>query len=96
MGPSNLSMNGVFVRGESSIPRGRECVVTVHVGQGRDEESVQVTGRVVRVTPEGFAVEFLEVDLESYRQLRDLVRLNSPPVVAGTDGASLESLAGAE
>ncbi len=97
VGPNNLSMNGVFVRGESSIPRGRDCVVKVHLGEGPDEESVQVTGRVVRVTPEGFAVEFLEVDLDSYRQLRDLVRLNSvEPKTNGTEPVTPRVVSGAE
>jgi hypothetical protein len=44
------------------------------------EQSIEVHGRVVRVTYAGMAVEFHESDLESYERLRSLILFNSPNV----------------
>lgn len=67
----DLSMNGVFVESENPLPSGTDCDIVVH---RTGAEGVRVSGRVARNTTTGFAVEFLEVDLASYGQLRDAVR----------------------
>jgi hypothetical protein len=45
---------------------------------------VHVSGRVARNATNGFAVEFLEVDLDSYGLLRDVVMANATPAGYGT------------
>lgn len=77
----NLSMNGVFVECATMLPRGTDCDVVVH---GRDKGGVHVSGRVARNATNGFAVEFLEVDLDSYGLLRDVVMANATPAGYGT------------
>jgi hypothetical protein len=43
----------------------------------QEERSIDVCGRVVRVTNIGMGVEFYESDLDNYQRLRSLILLNS-------------------
>ena len=71
----DVSMKGLFVHTGKTLPIGTPCQVKL-ILQG--EQSIDVRGRVVRVTNAGMAVEFYEGDLQSYERLRSLIAFNSP------------------
>jgi len=74
----NLSLNGVLLAARPARPveAGDACDIRLHL-DGTEVE-VHALGRVVRVTGDGFAVEFTEiVGLESLDHLRNLILYNS-------------------
>jgi len=82
----NLSLSGAYVISENFLPRGRECQVTFSLGEGKGRERVEVKGRVVRVDDIGMAIEFLQIDIEGYHHLQNLIRFNA----ADPDGVEKE------
>lgn len=76
----DLSMKGIFVVGDSTLPAGTKCQISLFL-QGLEEEvQFEVTGKVCRETAEGMAIEFTELTLEGYEHLQNLVRYNSHDV----------------
>ena len=73
-------MQGLFVHTGKTLPIGTPCQVNLMLEGSQGEHSIEVRGRVVRLTNAGMAVEFYESDLESYQRLRSLILLNSPNV----------------
>jgi hypothetical protein len=76
----DISMKGLFVHTGKTLPIGTPCQVRLMLEGTQAEQSIEVRGRVVRVTNDGMAVEFHESDLESYQRLRSLILFNSPNV----------------
>ena len=76
----DLSMKGLFVHTGKTLPIGTPCQAKLMLEGSQGEQSIEVRGRVVRVTNAGMAVEFHESDLESYEHLRSLILFNSPNV----------------
>jgi hypothetical protein len=74
----DLSMKGLFVHTGKTLPIGAPCLVKIILEGSQGEQSVEVSGRVIRVTNAGMAVEFQESDLESYQHLRSLILFNAP------------------
>ena len=76
----DVSMKGLFVHTGKTLPIGTPCQVRLMLEGTQAEQSIEVRGRVVRLTNDGMAVEFHESDLESYQRLRSLILFNSPNV----------------
>jgi PilZ domain len=76
----DISMKGLFVHTGKTLPIGTPCQVKLMLEASLGEQSIEVRGRVVRVTNAGMAVEFHEIDLDSYQRLRKLILFNSPNV----------------
>ena len=76
----DVSMKGLFVHTGKTLPIGTPCQVKLMLEGSQGEQSIEVHGRVVRVTNAGMAVEFHESDLDSYQRLRSLILFNSPNV----------------
>ena len=76
----DVSMKGLFVHTGKTLTIGTPCQVKLMLEGRQGEQSIEVHGRVVRVTNAGMAVEFHESDLESYERLRSLILFNSPNV----------------
>lgn len=72
----DVSLAGVFVRGECSMRPDEACVVELRLDT-LDAGVVQVRGRITRLEPEGVAVEFTEIPLQSLDDLRSLVLYNA-------------------
>lgn len=75
----DLSMNGVFVICEDRLPLECDCRVTLRLGDPGSGIKITAAGKVMRhgTEPPGFALQFSELDVESYEHLRQLVLLNS-------------------
>jgi len=76
-GTQDISMKGLFVEGVVNWPVGTECEIHL-ILEGRNlPVDITVKGRVQRVTGEGMALLFTEVNLEAYEHLHNLVMLNA-------------------
>ena len=75
----DLSMNGVFVVCEETLPLESNCRVTLRLGDPGSGIKIAAAGKVKRhgTEPPGFALQFSELDVESYEHLRQMVLLNS-------------------
>jgi len=76
----DVSMKGLFVHTGKTLPIGAPCQVKLMLEGSQEEQSIDVSGRVVRVTNIGMGVEFYESDLDSYQRLRSLILFNSSDV----------------
>ena len=75
----NLSMKGVYVVCDDALPAGTECRIAIRLSETEEGPVITARGKAIRggTEPPGFAMEFSEVDLESYEHLRQMVMLNS-------------------
>ena len=69
----NLSMAGALIQGPALAPIGGGCTLSFRAGS----KSVEVTGRVVRVEDDAFAVQFTGVDVVGFEGLRRMLTLNA-------------------
>ena len=73
----DVSMKGLSYHCRDPFPVGTQCQAALLLGEPENPIRVEARGRVVRATDGGIAVEFAEMDVDSYRHLRNLVLHNS-------------------
>lgn len=73
----DISMKGLFVKGEADWPVGTECEIHLLLEGQNPPVDLSVKGRVQRVTEDGMGLLFTEVGLEAYEHLHNLVMLNT-------------------
>ncbi len=75
----NLSTKGVFINGVPVSPQqeGERCDVELRLSGASSDLVLRMQGRVVRSQPEGVAVQFEEIDLDSFYHLKNIVYYNS-------------------
>ncbi|MBT6716248.1 MAG: PilZ domain-containing protein [Nitrospina sp.] len=74
----DLSMRGISLQQQGDpLALGTECEVSVFLEGVEPLIHVDMKGKVGRSTDKELAVEFKEIDLESYEHLTNLVRYNS-------------------
>lgn len=73
----DLSVKGVYVECPQPLPPSPPCEVTIVLSGTPEPMQVHVTGRVVYVEPKGMGIEFVEVDVDSFIHLRNLILYNS-------------------
>jgi len=78
----DLSMNGIFVECDEPLPLGTKCKLTLLLDGADPMIRAECGGVIRRITPEGMAIEFVELTLESYEHLQNLVRFNAPNLKA--------------
>lgn len=71
---NNLSLRGLSCNPDPRLEAGLDCTVRIALS---GSVTIRVQGRVVRVTPRDVAVEFTEMDPESFTHLRNLIRLHA-------------------
>lgn len=70
---NDISLKGMLFWAEELPPAGLQVTGMLELG----EASIQLTGEVLRASPErGAAIHFLGMDVESFSHLRRLVTLN--------------------
>ncbi len=75
----DLSMRGISLKQQGTpLAVDTDCEVSVFLEGVDPPIHVDMKGRVGRSTEEELALEFKEIDLESYEHLTNLVRYNSP------------------
>lgn len=83
----NLSMNGMFLRTPEKIPRDTLLAIRVSLSGATSELSIQLKGIVVRPGEDGAAIQFKEMDLDSFIHLKNVVAYN-----CGDEGEVMEEV----
>jgi hypothetical protein len=74
----NISMNGIgFSTGQAVPAAGSACTVRIMLTASEPSVAIEARGTVVRTLPGGLAVEFTELDIDSYLHLRQLILVNA-------------------
>ena len=73
----DLSMKGISVQADHTLPVDTKCAVSILLGNGDMGVSIDVQGKVKRSSGSDMAIEFTEIDLDSYEYLQNLVMHNA-------------------
>jgi hypothetical protein len=74
----NISMSGIRVTmSDEAPPVETECQVRVILGTAEKQVIINANGRTIRSQPGTLAVEFLDLDLDSYQHLQQLIVNNA-------------------
>ncbi len=72
----NLSMKGMLLTTEENIPPQTRVTIAISLSGTSSELSLVIKGRVVRMESSGIAIEFAEMDLDTFIHLRSIVAYN--------------------
>lgn len=73
---SDVSVSGVFVEGVTGVETWDNCAVDFQLVGRSSSLVLTLNGQVVRVQPEGVALQFDDVDEDSFRHLENIVYYN--------------------
>jgi len=74
----NISMNGLRMAYTGAVPpAGTPCRASIILRAFENRIAIEASGTIVRSEPGCFAVEFTELDPDSYGHLRQLIRYNA-------------------
>ncbi len=74
---SNLSMKGMFVATKEKLPGDKPLEIEIILSGTSSKLAIEVKGKPIRQTDDGIAVEFTEMDLDSFMHLKNVVAYNS-------------------
>ncbi len=73
----NLSMKGMFLNTREVLPDHDQLRITILLSGSSSALTISLKGRAVRRENTGIAVEFSEMDLDSFMHLKKVVQYNS-------------------
>lgn len=73
----DISQKGVYVFTDEDISLETLCEITLVLEGSVPTVKLEITGKVVRKTEDGVGIEFIEMDLDSYTHLKNIVKFNS-------------------
>jgi hypothetical protein len=73
----NLSLNGIFVETDETIAVHTPCTVSIYLSGTAVPRCLSAPGEVVRSEARGIAIAFDPMDIDTYTELRNIVRYNS-------------------
>lgn len=74
----NVSLNGLLLNSETSLPEQTPCLIFVHLDGGQGGPTIEARGVVARTETRKLAVQFDEIiGNESIQHLKNLVLYNS-------------------
>jgi hypothetical protein len=76
----NVSLSGVMIAGGHGLAEGAACAVRLLLRGAEPPVEILTKGRILRVRPDRCAIEFHEIDGDSYEHLRNLVLANAGDV----------------
>jgi PilZ domain len=71
----NLSMKGMFLHTQHRVTGGDPLEITIPLSGS--QISIHLMGKPIRCTDAGIAIEFIEVDLDSFTHFKNIVSYNS-------------------
>ena len=74
---SDLSLNSLYVESETIWEVGIHMGIRLQLAGTSSDLTLHMQGRVVRAEKEGMAIEFSEIEMDSFFHLRNIVALNS-------------------
>ena len=72
----NLSMKGMFLASET-VSGDSPLEISIRLSGSSSFLSLELKGRAVRMTEAGIAIEFQEMDLDSFTHLRNIIAQNT-------------------
>ena len=79
---SNISLNGLLLETERSLPLGSPVKIQMTIGHGNEKTDIMCPGVVSRLDERGVAIEIGKIDDESLYRLCSLVRATASDDVA--------------
>ena len=73
----DLGLKGIFIHTQVEMALGTKCQVEVKLTGMTEQLNLYMQGKIIRKDPNGIAVEFDSMDLDSYTHLKNLVRYNT-------------------
>lgn len=78
----DISMSGLHLTGLDRRDTGRplpgtSCKASIHLQAAGHRALIEAEGRIIRSGPDELAVEFIEIELDGYRHLRELILNNA-------------------
>ncbi len=73
----DISMKGLRLATDERAEAGTLCRVVIRLNNGNHEAIIKAQGAIVRSERGSLAVEFSELDFDSYQHLRSLILLNA-------------------
>ncbi|PID77941.1 MAG: hypothetical protein CSB21_03120 [Deltaproteobacteria bacterium] len=73
----DISQKGIYINSSVDIPVGTLCDLVVILTGSKPPVTLNITGSVVRNKDDGIAIEFKEMNLESYTHLKNIVKYNN-------------------
>ena len=73
----NISLNGVYIQTDKDIPLHTKCQISLYLSGTTEPLALTMEGRVARKDDTGFAVAFESMDLDSFTQLKQILRFNT-------------------
>ena len=83
---TDVSVAGVFVRGIKGVACGDKCQVELHLSGRTSRLVLELDAEIVRTQALGVALQFLEVDEDSFYHLRNIVYFSYKQADAGGGG----------
>lgn len=72
----NLSLTGMFLKTTEKIPVNTKTSITLFLIGSTSELKIQLTGIVIRTEKKGIAIQFKEIDLDSFIHIKSIVAYN--------------------
>jgi hypothetical protein len=69
----DVSVSGIFVKGVKGVDFGEKCRVDLHLSGRTSNLALVMAGEIVRIQEDGVALQFFEVDEDSFHHLRNIV-----------------------
>ena len=73
----NLSTNGMFMNTSEKIPVDTDVDVSIYLSGTTSELSLKINGIIVRNESKGVAVNFREIEFDSFIHLRNIIEFNT-------------------
>jgi hypothetical protein len=74
----NVSMGGMYIPSDEILPApGVLCRVSIMLSSFENKLLIEADGKIIRSEPGSLAVEFTQLDLDSYHHLRQLILNNT-------------------
>ncbi len=71
----DVSMRGMFFLADEHLPEKTECDMELYLAGSN--VSICARGRIARIYERGMGIEIMDIDLESFEHLRNMVRMNA-------------------
>ncbi len=86
----DISISGVFVNGVTGVGCGDKCRIELRLDGNTSNLLLKISGEIVRFQEEGVALEFFEVDEDSFYHLRNIVYFSYKHAGGGQEDLMLE------
>ncbi|HNX24113.1 MAG TPA: PilZ domain-containing protein [Spirochaetota bacterium] len=73
----NLSIKGIFINTAEKIPVDTDVDISIYLSGTTSELSLKINGVIVRNESKGVAVNFKEIEFDSFIHLRNIIEFNS-------------------